>query len=150
MRRAVVILTLVLVAQSAHAQTGYKVARRPRMGLVLTGAGLIGLGVAVSVLIAATENFGGISPLVIVPVAGPWIGFGWDVANSKSCPLQVNTVDCQSYLVDPSVVAVGVVELVGVVLLAVGLVPQNVKTKVTINPTFAWHDGPRIAVTLPF
>lgn len=150
MRRAAVILALILASRSADAQTGYKVAHKPRMALVLTGAGLVGVGFALSVFIAATEGFGGISPVLMIPVAGPWIGFGWDVANPSTCPLQVNTVDCQSYVVDPGIVGVGAVEFVGTVLLATGLVPHDQRTKVNVTPTFAWRAGPRLGFAVRF
>jgi hypothetical protein len=154
MRRAAVTLALIFAARNASAQnanaTGYKIAHKPRMALVLTGAGLVGLGFSLSVLTAALEGFGGISPLIVIPLAGPWIGFGWDMANPKACPLDVNTVDCSSFVVDPGLVAYGVVEFVGAVLLGVGLVPHDQKTKVNVSPTFAWHDGPRFGLALHF
>ncbi len=151
MRRAAVILALILATQSAAAQTtGYKVAHKPRMALVLTGAGLLGLGFGLSVLSAGLMGFGGISPLIMIPVAGPWIGFGWDMANPHACPLQVNTTDCSSLWVDPGLVAYGIVELTGAVLLGVGLVPYDQKTKVNVTPTFAWRDGPRLGFAVRF
>lgn len=151
MRRAAVILALILASRSVDAQTaGYKVAHKPRMPLVLTGAGLLGLGFGLSVVSAALYGFAGISPLIMIPIAGPWIGFGWDMANPHACPLQVNTASCSSLLVDPGLVAYGIVELTGAVLLGVGLVPYDQKTKVTVTPTFAWRDGPRLGFALHF
>lgn len=148
MRRAPVTLALILAAHAAAAQTtGYKVARKPRMGLVLTGAGLLAFGYAASVLTAAVEGFRGVSPVLLVPLAGPWIGFGWDMANPGRCPLDATGVDCQSFAVDPGLVAVGLVELAGAVLLPAGLARHEVRTKVTVTPTVAWRGGPILAVS---
>ena len=147
MRRAAVTLAFLLAAHGAAAQTtGYKVARKPRMGLVLTGAGLLAFGYAASVLTAAIEGFHGLSPVLLVPVAGPWIGFGWDMANPNRCPLDVTSAGCSSLAVDPGLVAIGLVEVAGAVLLPIGLVPHETKTKVTVTPTFGWRGGPSIGL----
>ncbi len=136
MRRAAVTLAIVFATQAVSAQTtGYKVSRKPRMGLVYAGAGMLGVGVVLGLVGAIASKFEGLSPALVVPVAGPWIVFGWDMANPKSCPMNVTTTDCSSFAVDPGLVALGVVETVGVTLLAIGLVPRDVKTQVKVSFT---------------
>ena len=122
-------LAIVLATSSADAQTtGYKVARKPRMGLVYAGAGMLGVGVVLGLVGAIASKFEGMSPWLVVPVAGPWVAFGWDMANP-----------------DPGLVAMGVVETVGATLLSIGLVPHEVKTKVTVSFT-----GSRFIVSVSF
>lgn len=143
MRRAAVILALVLIAETATAQTtGYKIARKPRMGLVLTGAGLLAFGYVASVLTAALEGFAGQSPSLLVPLAGPWIGFGWDRAHASGCALDVSSSCPSTVLVDVGLVTVGLVELAGAVLLPIGLVSHEVRTKVTVTASLGWRQGP--------
>ena len=151
MRRAAVTLAIVLCVQSASAQTtGYTLARKPRMGLVLSGAGLLVGGLVASIVTAAADGFGGVSPYVLIPFAGPFIGFGWDRANPNACSLDVDTSGCNSVLVDVGLVAVGLVESTGAALLAVGLVPHEVRTKVTVTPSFTWRRGPVFGVAGTF
>ncbi len=146
MRRVAVTLAIVLATSSAHAQTtGYKVARKPRMGLVYAGAGMLGVGVVLGLVGAIASKFEGMSPWLAVPIAGPWVAFGWDIANPKSCPMNVSTVDCSSLAVDPGLVALGAVETIGAALLGIGVVPHEVKTKVTVSFT-----GSRFIVNVPF
>lgn len=151
MRRAVVTLGFLLLAESAGAQTsGYKLARTPRMGLVATGGGMLAAGFVAAVITAAVVGFRGVSPLVMIPLAGPFVGVGWDLAHPSVCPLDVPTNGCNGLLVDPGLVAIGLVEVTGAVLLAVGLVPHEVRTKVTVTPTFAWRDGPFAGFSVRF
>ncbi len=146
MRRAAVTLAIVFATSSASAQTtGYKVSRKPRMGLVYAGAGMLAVGFVASVISAVAYSFKGLSPVLLVPVAGPFVGFGWDMANQNRCPLDVPTASCSSLLVDPGLFAMGLAETVGVALLSIGLVPRDAKTKVTVS--FA---ASRFIVTVPF
>jgi len=135
MRRAAVTLALVLLAESASAQTGYTLARKPRTSLIVTGGAMLVLGWIASIITAAADGFHGESPLVMIPIAGPFVGFGWDRANPSACPLGVDASSCDSVLVDVGLFAVGLTELTGAVLLGVGLVPRDVHTKVTISLT---------------
>jgi len=148
MRRAAVTLAMIFAAQSASAQTGYKIAHKPRTAFVLTGAGLLGLGFGLSALSAGLESFAGQTPWMVVPIAGPWIALGLN-GSSSACNLQTN--DCSSKaLFDVGLVGIGLTEAVGAVLLGVGLVPQDQKTQVNVTPSFAWRDGPRVGVTVRF
>jgi len=136
MRRAAVTLALVLLAESASAQTtGYTLARRPRTSLIVTGGAMLVLGWIASIITAAADGFHGESPLVMIPVAGPFVGFGWDRANPSACPLDVDTSGCNAVLVDVGLFTVGLTELTGAVLLGVGLVPRDVHTSVTVSLT---------------
>ncbi len=148
MRRAAVTLALIFAAQNANAQTtGYKISHGPRMALVLTGAGWIGLGFGLSVLSTALESFAGQTPWMVVPIAGPWVALGLNGGNA--CNLQTN--DCSSKaLFDFGLVGLGLTEAVGAVLLAIGLVPHDQKTAVHASPTFAWRDGPRLGLAVHF
>ncbi len=140
MRRSAVILAIVLAASTAHAQTsGYRVARKPRMALVLTGAGLLVSGFIASLIGAIGDSFEGQSPVMLVPVVGPWLAFGWDMANPHKCPLDVPTSGCSSLAVDPALVALGLVEVTGAAFLGIGAVPHEVRTQVTITPTFGYR-----------
>ena len=132
MRRAAVTLAIVFASHAASAQTaGYKVARQPRMGLVLTGASMLALGWAASAIAAAAENFAGDSPWLLVPLAGPWIGLA---------------APNQSIATDAGLVAIGLTQATGAILLAVGLVPHEVRSKVTVTPTFGWSHGPSAGI----
>ncbi len=150
MRRAAVTLAIVFAVSTAtrpcDAQTtGYKVSRKPRMGLVYAGAGMLAGGFIASFITAIAYSFKGLSPVVLVPVAGPFIGFGWDMANQSRCPLDVNTGSCSSLLVDPGLFAMGLVETIGVGLLSVGLVPHEVRTPVNVSFT-----GSRFTLSVGF
>lgn len=147
MRRVAVTLAIVLATSAASGQTtGYKVARKQTLGLIYAGAGILVVGELLGLVGAIASKFEGLSSLLVVPVAGPFIAFGWDMANPSSCPLDINTAGCPSSLaVDPGLVAMGVVETVGVTLLSIGLVPHDVKSKVTVSFT-----GSRFSVRLRF
>jgi hypothetical protein len=146
MRRAAVTLAIVFATSTATGQTtGHKLARKPRMGLVYAGAGMLAGGFIASFITAIAYSFKGLSPVVLVPVAGPFIGFGWDMAHQDRCPLDVSTGSCSSLLVDPGLFAMGLVETIGVGLLSVGLVPHEVRTPV--NVTF---NGSRFTVSVDF
>ncbi len=151
MRRAAVTLAMIFAAQNASAQassaTGYKIAHKPRMALVLTGAGLIGLGFGLSVVSAALESFAGQTPWMVAPIAGPWVALGLNGGNA--CNLQTN--DCSSKaLFDFGLVGLGLTEAVGAALLTIGLVPHDQKTAIHASPTFAWQGGPRVGVAIHF
>jgi len=151
MRRSAVILAIVFATSSATAQTtGYKVARKPRMGLVYAGAGMLAVGEVLGFIGAIASGFQGMSPWMALPIAGPFVAFGWDMSNPNRCPLDLTTSCSPSLLVDPGLVAMGVVETVGAVLLGIGLVPHEVKTKVTVSPIFDFHHGARFGVAVRF
>jgi hypothetical protein len=156
MRRAAVTLALVLVTEAATAQTtglvgGYTVARKPRMSLVVTGAATLVGSYLLGVVTAGLVSFSGVSPYLLVPIAGPFLGFGWDRANTpRACPLDVGSPQsgcADATLVDVGLFVMGLAQVTGAVLLATGLVRHEVRTKVTVTPSFTWRGGPVFAVS---
>ncbi len=138
----------VLAWGDANAQTaGYRLARKPRLALAISGGATLASGYILGVVAAVVAGFGGLAPAILVPIAGPFIGLGWDVANPNGCPLNYDIPNCKGTNVDPTLAFAGGVQVVGATLLAIGLVPHDVRMKATVTsflPTFAWHDGPRL------
>ena len=129
---------------------GVRVVRKPRLALAISGAAIFGSGYVLSFLVALAGGFGGISPVVLVPLAGPWIGFGYDMANPYRCPLGVESPDCTAFAVDLPLAFAGGLQLVGATLFGVGMVRHDVKRPVRVAPTFSFASGPRLGVRVTF
>ncbi len=154
-------IALVLCAQAARAEGGppaaavdsvggVRIVRRPRLALAITGAAVFGSGYILSFLVALAGGFGGISPVVLVPIAGPWIGFGYDMAHASLCPLDVDSFDCQAFSPDLAMAFAGGLQLIGATLFGVGMVRHDVKKSVRLAPTFSFASGPRLGLSVTF
>jgi len=125
---------------------GFRVERKPRIALAITGAALFAGGYLGAVLVALIEGLQGVSPLVLVPLAGPWIGIGWDAAHPNSCPLDVNATDCASSSPDLALGIAGGLQVVGATMFGVGMVRHDVKKTITVTPTFSLVGRPFIGI----
>jgi hypothetical protein len=144
-------LTL-LVAQVASAETrgdqlhGYRVVRKQRKPLIITGAALLAGGYLGAALVAWASSFQGISPVMFVPIAGPFIGLVYDATTKQVCPLGASySQNCNGVGIDPWMGFVGGLQVLGGAMLAVGLVPHEVKVR-TVMPTFSFDHGPGIGL----
>ncbi len=117
---------------------GYRIVRSPRPGLWIAGAALLGSGYLGAVVIALAEGFGGISPVLLLPVAGPWIGLGSDLSNPEGCPLQHQTIDCNAFPIDLDLVLSGVLQGAGAILGALGFIKHDRHVpQVIMTPAFS-------------
>jgi hypothetical protein len=118
MRRLCVTLALVLASSAADAQTlGYHVVKKPRLALALTGAALFIAGYGLAFVTAFTPEAGG-EAWCAAPIVGPWVAIARD-AKSPADDLLFATQ--------------GVLQITGAVLLAIGLVPREVRIAQTIT-----------------
>jgi len=139
------------LTRPAHAQVaGYRITRKPRLALAISGAATLASAYILGVVAAVVAGFGGLAPAILVPVVGPFIGLSWDLANPSACPLNYDIPNCKATNVDPTLAFAGSLQVIGTTLLAVGLIPHDVKTKVTITPTFGWRSGPHFGLTARF
>ena len=161
MRPSCAAIAIVLCASAVRAEggppaaavdsvRGVRIERKPRVALAITGASLFAGGYLLSFLVALAEGFGGISPVVLVPLAGPWIGFAYDMANPYSCSLGVQSTDCAAFSFDPFIAFAGGLQLVGATLFGVGMIRHDVKRPVRVTPTFSLVGGPRLGVRVTF
>ena len=118
MRRLCVTLALVLACSVADAQTrGYHVVKKPRLALALTGAALFLSGYALAFVTAFTPEANG-EAWCAVPLVGPWVA----LARDAKTPLD-----------DLNFATQGALQVTGAVLLAIGLVPREVRIAQTIT-----------------
>ena len=118
MRRLCVTLALVLACNAASAQTrGYHVVKKPRLALALTGAALFLSGYGLAFVTAFTPEANG-EAWCAVPLVGPWVA----IARDAKTPLDYLNFATQ-----------GALEITGAVLLAIGLVPHEVRIAQTIT-----------------
>ena len=118
MRRLCVTLALVLACSAADAQTrGYHVVKKPRLALALTGAGLFiaGYGLAFATVFTTSANG---EAWCAVPIVGPWVAIARDAKNPYD---------------DLLFATQGALQITGAVLLAIGLVPHEVRVAQTIT-----------------
>ncbi len=137
-------------AASVDSVRGVRVERKPRTALAITGAAIFGGGWVLSFLVALSESFAGISPAVLVPLAGPWIGLGYDASGASSCPLGAQSPDCNAFSPDVAMAIAGGLELVGATLFGIGMVPHEVKRPVRVAPSVSFAGGPRFGLRIIF
>lgn len=147
-------LALLLATAGAHAEPsagdpppvsvglttrGYRVVRSPRPGLWIAGGALFGAGYLGAILLTLAEGFGGISPVLLVPIAGPWIGLASDLGNPGACPLQHETVDCSAFLVDLDLALSGALQAVGAIVASLGFIRHDRRVPTTLlTPEFSF------------
>ena len=118
MRRLAVTLALVLACSVADAQTrGYHVVKKPRLALALTGAALFITGYALAFATVFTSSANG-EAWCAVPLVGPWVAIARDAKNPYD---------------DLLFATQGALQVTGAVLLAIGLVPHEVRVAQTIT-----------------
>ena len=118
MRRLCVTLALGLACSSAQALTrGYHVVKKPRLALALTGAALFISGYALAFVTAFTPEANG-EAWCAVPLVGPWVALARDAKNPAD---------------DLLFATQGALQITGAVLLAIGLVPHEVRIAQTIT-----------------
>ena len=148
---------MALLARSARAEgdppvatvgsiRGFHVERKPRLALAITGASIFAAGYIGSVIVALASQMRGISPVVLVPLAGPWIGFGYDMTHPTACPLDANVPDCGAFAVDVELPIVGALQLIGATMFGVGMIRHDVKKPVSVAPTFSFVGGPVVGI----
>ncbi len=137
-------------AASVDSVRGVRVDRKPRVALAITGGAVFAGGWVLSFLVALSESFGGISPAVLVPLAGPWIGLGYDLSGASSCPLGARRADCTSFSPDLAMGIAGGLELVGATLFGVGMIPHDIKRPVHVAPSITFTGGPRVGLRVTF
>jgi hypothetical protein len=118
MRRLCVTLALVLAVGSADAQTrAFHVVNKPRTALALTGAALFIAGYALAFVTAFTPEANG-EAWCAVPLVGPWVAVARDAKNPAD---------------DLLFATQGILQATGAILLAIGLVPREVRVAQTIT-----------------
>lgn len=115
---------------------GYVLREQPRWWMVALGGALFGLGYVGGVGIAADGDFGDGLGYAAIPVAGPWVALAM---HDGAC----DDISCESDN-DEALAAVGVVQDIGALLLAIGL---STSRQVWIRQDLAWTVAPLLGKT---
>jgi hypothetical protein len=118
MPRLCVTLALVLACSAADAQTrAFHIVKRPRAALALTGAAVFLTGYALAFVTVFTPEANG-EAWCAAPLVGPWVALARDAKSPAD---------------DLLFASQGVLQATGAILLAIGLIPREVRVAQTIT-----------------
>lgn len=106
---------------------GYRVVRQKRRGLIISGSIVLGVPWALSLAIAAGNDFDDGTGLLAIPVAGPWLMLATDHARDKRCSSAYDYCDEDRSGLRAMLVLDGLAQVAGASLLTAGLVSHRVR-----------------------